>query len=133
MNWIFMVFFLLLTVRSGTAQDVEQGSDSEALIYSIHHKVIVLAVCFGSEVDQDKRTRVIDYVENNIFKGVNEAPLKYFTVPDVVGEGVLTNVFIKGDTQVDPISNQYIFNITELKEKASVFVGVFNLLHKRGN
>ena len=113
------------------AQDVpliKKGQGSAALRYSVHNDVIAIATCFGKEMKDEKRNRILDYIVNNIFTGETEAKIVFFNELEIEGDGFLCTVFIQGDKQKHPETKDYILNLTQLQERASKLVGVHRLL-----
>jgi len=128
MRWFFLVLLLLSAARSGAAQDVEQGTHSDALIYSVHHDTVSLAINFGSNVGQDKRQRVLHFIDQNIFSGDHEVPIICFIGADVGGDGLVCVVYINGNSYQKAMTEQEYFNLTTLNDEAENIVGVFKIV-----
>ena len=128
MKWICLACMLVLGCIFGNAQTYEQGAHSDALIYSVHHDTVALAINFGNGVDQNKRQRVLNFIDQNIFSGDYEIPIKCFVGPGIEGDGVITTIYISGDWYEDLSKDQRYFNLTELNNQAVKIAGVFNLL-----
>ena len=109
---------------------IQKGTSADAILYTQNNPVIGISIHFGNEVDKAKRNRVIEYIDQKIFIGENEAPVAFFIASDFEGNGIGCSVFVKGKRQWNPHTNQEIFNLTELAERAPKIVGVYRLVYQ---
>lgn len=112
-------------------KNVQEGDNFDAILDTRNNDFIAIALRFSNDVPSDKRKRVLQFIDENIFTGEYEAPIEFYIGQDVSIDGFICGVFIKGDRQIDLKTNQQYYNLTELNQRRKIFVDVFHLLSGR--